>query len=129
MVGSEGDGKDGDRLMARLGFVVLGVDYFLGDSCVKHDDEKGWNKEAWVAGMRVSAAPLVPPWLEAVRAQYSTCSALLFRSIADDVCIRVFRPAGDEVLHGRYVVCAPSDGDCTLSDLRIRQGTASARRT
>ena len=58
-----------------VGFLVLGIDYFQGDSCDNYRDVAGWDKETWVAGMRKSAAPLVPPWLEAVRALYGACSS------------------------------------------------------
>ena len=73
-VGDCGRGRkrwiEGAYVRGSKGFLVLGVDYFQGDSCDNYRDQVGWDKVAWVSGMRKSAAPLVPPWLAAVRELY-----------------------------------------------------------
>ena len=65
-------GDCGDRLMhlARAGFLVLGPDYFEGDSCAHHQSEPGWVVDEWVVPFRTSAAQVTPPWIETVRKQY-----------------------------------------------------------
>ncbi|KAI0756074.1 alpha/beta-hydrolase [Daedaleopsis nitida] len=52
------------------GFLVLGVDYFEGDSCAHHTGESGWDVDEWVVPFRASAARITPPWIEAVRERY-----------------------------------------------------------
>ncbi|KAI0640315.1 Alpha/Beta hydrolase protein [Trametes polyzona] len=52
------------------GYLVLGVDYFEGDSAARHKGEPGWDVDAWVVPFRTSAARVTPPWIEAVRAEY-----------------------------------------------------------
>ncbi|KAI0328444.1 alpha/beta-hydrolase [Cubamyces sp. BRFM 1775] len=54
------------------GWLVLGLDYFDGDSYAYHIDKEGFDVRAWVAPKRVRAAELLPPWIEAVRAQYGS---------------------------------------------------------
>ncbi|KAI0714565.1 alpha/beta-hydrolase [Earliella scabrosa] len=58
---------------ADAGFLVLGVDYFEGDSCAHHEGEPGWDVDEWVVPFRTSAARITPPWIEAVRARYGYC--------------------------------------------------------
>ncbi|KAH9914897.1 alpha/beta-hydrolase [Epithele typhae] len=58
---------------AAHGFLVLGIDYFLGDSVARYGwprDAPDKEKEVWVTAKRLSAAPLVPPWLAEVRVRY-----------------------------------------------------------
>ncbi|KAI8980617.1 alpha/beta-hydrolase [Trametes punicea] len=55
---------------AAHGYLVLGVDYFEGDSCAHHQGEPGWDVDEWVVPFRPSAARITPRWIEAVREQY-----------------------------------------------------------
>ncbi|KAI9069685.1 alpha/beta-hydrolase [Trametes sanguinea] len=58
---------------AAHGYLVLGVDYFEGDSAAHHQGEPDWDVDEWVVPFRTSAARITPPWIEAVRAQYGYC--------------------------------------------------------
>ncbi|KAH9884650.1 Alpha/Beta hydrolase protein [Cubamyces lactineus] len=55
---------------AAHGYLVLGVDYFEGDSAAHHAGEEGWDVDEWVVPFRTSAARITPPWIEAVREAY-----------------------------------------------------------
>ncbi|KAL0057822.1 hypothetical protein AAF712_015522 [Marasmius tenuissimus] len=57
---------------AENGFIVVGIDYFLGDPIGLHTDEAGFNRDAWFSKSRAQAERLIPGWLEAVRQQYGT---------------------------------------------------------
>ncbi len=59
-----------------IGFLVLGVDYFEGDSCAHHQGEPGWDVDVWVVPFRTSAAKITPPWIQAVRERYSESNIL-----------------------------------------------------
>lgn len=59
-----------------IGFLVLGVDYFEGDSCAHHQGEPGWDVDVWVVPFRTSAAKITPPWIQAVRERYSESDTL-----------------------------------------------------
>ncbi|KAI0779043.1 alpha/beta-hydrolase [Trametes elegans] len=52
------------------GYLVLGIDYFEGDSIAFHVDEEGWDRQGWIKRQQVRAAELVPPWVDAVREKY-----------------------------------------------------------
>lgn len=52
------------------GYTVLAIDYFEGDSYGFHVDEKGFDVQAWIKEKQARTAVLLPPWVEAVRAQY-----------------------------------------------------------
>ncbi|KAI9069681.1 alpha/beta-hydrolase [Trametes sanguinea] len=54
------------------GFLVLALDYFERDSFAYHKDDPGWDRQGWIKQKRERAAVLLPPWIEAVRAQYGT---------------------------------------------------------
>ncbi|KAF8198268.1 Alpha/Beta hydrolase protein [Mycena galopus ATCC 62051] len=54
---------------ASQGFVVVGIDYFLGDAVHKHNEE-GFDRYAWATAMRTQAQEITPKWIEAVRKQY-----------------------------------------------------------
>ncbi|KAJ6516864.1 Alpha/Beta hydrolase protein [Mycena vitilis] len=54
---------------ASHGFLVLGLDYMLGDPWDAHPDE-GFDRDTWIAMARVRAQEVTPKWLEAVRKQY-----------------------------------------------------------
>ncbi|KAF7972742.1 hypothetical protein HWV62_17098 [Athelia sp. TMB] len=54
------------------GFTVLGPDYFFGDPVQNHDDEEGFDRQAWIAKSRRQADACVPGWLEATREKYGT---------------------------------------------------------
>ncbi|KAI0370125.1 alpha/beta-hydrolase [Pilatotrama ljubarskyi] len=58
---------------AEHGYLVLGVDYFEGDSAAHHKGEPGWDVDEWVVPFRTSAARITPPWIEAVRERYRYC--------------------------------------------------------
>ncbi|KAH7921534.1 alpha/beta-hydrolase [Leucogyrophana mollusca] len=55
---------------ASCGFLVLGPDYFFGDSVPNNvpDDERN----AWIAAARAPAIAAFPKWVEAVKARYGT---------------------------------------------------------
>ncbi|KAI0352212.1 hypothetical protein OH77DRAFT_1409674 [Trametes cingulata] len=55
---------------AAHGYLVLGPDYFEGDSAAHHRGEPGWDVDEWVVPFRTSAARITPPWVEAVRDMY-----------------------------------------------------------
>ncbi|RPD54501.1 alpha/beta-hydrolase [Lentinus tigrinus ALCF2SS1-6] len=55
------------------GYLVLGVDYFEGDSRAIHEGKPGWNVDEWVQPYRASAAKITSPWIEAVRDRYGYC--------------------------------------------------------
>ncbi|KAF9258070.1 alpha/beta-hydrolase [Marasmius fiardii PR-910] len=52
------------------GFIVVGIDYFLGDPVYLHNEEAGFNRDAWMAKSKAQAARIHPAWLEAVRQKY-----------------------------------------------------------
>ncbi|KAI0696879.1 alpha/beta-hydrolase [Cerioporus squamosus] len=58
---------------AAHGYLVLGVDYFEGDSRATHEGKPGWNVDEWVQPYRMSAARITPPWINAVRERYGYC--------------------------------------------------------
>ena len=95
-----------------VGWLVLGLDYFGGDSYAYHIDKEGFDVRAWVAPKRVRAAELLPPWIEAVRAQYGKpimpCSpdSQLFTKYAD-VVLRV----GQEIRLRWFVPLAVYESD------------------
>jgi len=49
------------------GFLVLGIDYFFGDSYQFHLNEEGFDRDAWIQNLREKAAPVFPGWLHKVR--------------------------------------------------------------
>ena len=49
------------------GYLVVGLDYFEGDSMQKHPDRSKIDYPAWVKEKQAKAAVLIPPWVEAVR--------------------------------------------------------------
>ncbi|KAG9227518.1 hypothetical protein CCMSSC00406_0000836 [Pleurotus cornucopiae] len=55
---------------AANGYLVLGVDYFLGDPVQNHDGEQGFDRPAWFAKARVNAADVLPGWIDGVRQKY-----------------------------------------------------------
>lgn len=56
------------------GFIVLGPDYFFGDSMGFHRGiEPDFDGEAWVQRQRKPAHEVMPKWLEAVKEKYGTC--------------------------------------------------------
>ncbi|KAI0066733.1 alpha/beta-hydrolase [Artomyces pyxidatus] len=54
------------------GYLVVGIDYFEGDPIQANKDKPGFNLTAWVDGKRERANPLVPKWIEEVKAKYGT---------------------------------------------------------
>ncbi|OSD01127.1 alpha/beta-hydrolase [Trametes coccinea BRFM310] len=63
---------------AAHGYLVLGVDYFEGDSSAHHQGEPGWDVDEWVVPFRTSAARITPPWIEAVREKYAGPNTTFF---------------------------------------------------
>ncbi|KAL0571465.1 hypothetical protein V5O48_010501 [Marasmius crinis-equi] len=57
---------------AENGFIVVGIDYFLGDPVHLHDNEQGFDRDAWFAKSRAQAERLIPSWLEAVKQKFGT---------------------------------------------------------
>ncbi|KAF4590084.1 hypothetical protein EYR38_009382 [Pleurotus pulmonarius] len=58
---------------AANGYLVLGVDYFLGDPVQNHDGEQGFDRPAWFAKARENAADVLPGWVEGVKQKYGYC--------------------------------------------------------
>ena len=59
-----------------LGFIVLGIDYFLGDPIYPHNDEPGFDKQAWIAKSMAQANEVFPNWIEEVRKTYGRVDIL-----------------------------------------------------
>jgi len=57
---------------ASHGFVVLGIDYFLGDPVHVHNGEPNFDRQAWTDKSRKQASDVFPKWLEAVKKIYGT---------------------------------------------------------
>ncbi|KAF9256230.1 alpha/beta-hydrolase [Marasmius fiardii PR-910] len=55
---------------AENGFVVVGINYFLGDPIHLHDKEAGFNRDAWFVKARAQAKKILPAWLEAIKKTY-----------------------------------------------------------
>ncbi|KAI0640320.1 Alpha/Beta hydrolase protein [Trametes polyzona] len=56
---------------AEQGYVVLGLDYFEGDSkAFLNLDDGTFDYPAWIKAKQARADVLVPPWIEAVRERY-----------------------------------------------------------
>jgi hypothetical protein len=54
------------------GFIVLGIDYFLGDTFHKHAGEADFDRDAWIQKSRTLSESVTPKWLEAVRKEYGS---------------------------------------------------------
>ncbi|TFK91184.1 alpha/beta-hydrolase [Polyporus arcularius HHB13444] len=52
------------------GYLVLGLDYFEGDSMQKHPDRDQFDFPGWVKAKQERAAVLIPPWVEAIKKDY-----------------------------------------------------------
>ncbi|RPD64754.1 alpha/beta-hydrolase [Lentinus tigrinus ALCF2SS1-6] len=55
------------------GYLVIGLDYFEGDSMQKYPDRSKLDYEAWRPKKQARAAVLIPPWVEAVKKDYGYC--------------------------------------------------------
>ncbi|KAF9235043.1 dienelactone hydrolase family-domain-containing protein [Melanogaster broomeanus] len=55
---------------ASCGFIVLGPDYFFGDTAANHVHDA--NRAGWIEGSRQPAINAFPKWLDAVKATYGT---------------------------------------------------------
>jgi len=55
---------------ASNGFYVVGIDYFFGDPIDLHNDEAGFDRNAWFAKSRKQATDATPRWIKAVRDIY-----------------------------------------------------------
>ena len=67
----------GTHLVA--GYLVVGLDYFEGDSMVQHPNRDEFDYVAWRTRKQERAAILIPPWVEAIRKDYgkSSCACLV----------------------------------------------------
>ncbi|KAG6830477.1 hypothetical protein H0H92_000484 [Tricholoma furcatifolium] len=54
------------------GFLVLGIDYFFGDTIHLHLEEEGFDRQGWIANAKSKSREVWPKWLEAVREAYGT---------------------------------------------------------
>jgi hypothetical protein len=79
------------------GFIVLGIDYFLGDAINKHTGEANWDRNAWIQKSRPLSELVTPKWLEAVRKEYGQ-SFVNMRKLLIEVHIR----DGRQILCCRY---------------------------
>ncbi|KAK0196137.1 Alpha/Beta hydrolase protein [Armillaria mellea] len=61
---------------ASQGFIVVGIDYFLGDSFGFYT-ELDFDRETWIEKSRQKALELTPRWLDAIREQYGKDSQYL----------------------------------------------------
>ncbi|OBZ68577.1 Protein AIM2 [Grifola frondosa] len=55
---------------ASNGYLVLGLDYFEGDSMILHHGQEGFDFTAWRIPKEKRAAELVPRWIDAVKQQF-----------------------------------------------------------
>ncbi|THU91063.1 alpha/beta-hydrolase [Dendrothele bispora CBS 962.96] len=66
---------------AENGFYVVGIDYFFGDIVDAHDNEPGFDRQAWMKKSQVQAAEVLPKWYEAVKEMYGTCADANYCSV------------------------------------------------
>lgn len=58
---------------AGLGFIVLGIDYFFGDSASKYNImDPSFDRHGWVGKHIAKALEVTPGWLRAVKERYGT---------------------------------------------------------
>ncbi|KAH8118720.1 alpha/beta-hydrolase [Phellopilus nigrolimitatus] len=55
---------------AEQGFIVAGIDYFLGDPIQNHIDEDGFDRKAWISKSRAQAREHEPKWYEAIKKRF-----------------------------------------------------------
>ncbi|KAI5120824.1 hypothetical protein M0805_003220 [Coniferiporia weirii] len=55
---------------AEQGFIVVGIDYFLGDPVYIHDGENGFDRSAWLEKSKIQARKCEPDWLKAIQEKY-----------------------------------------------------------
>lgn len=86
-----------------IGYLVLGPDYFLGDPIYLHRGvDPNFDGSTWIPNKRKLADPLVPPWIEAVKAKYG--ALLPSAPIASPCSISIFRVRlGRRLAHDWYV--------------------------
>ncbi|KAG2033011.1 dienelactone hydrolase [Suillus americanus] len=53
---------------ASCGYIVLGPDYFFGDSVMNHEADR--DRQGWIDGARKPAIDAFPAWLDAVKGRY-----------------------------------------------------------
>ena len=53
-----------------IGFIVIGLDYFLGDPVYIHLDEPEFDRPAWSAKSIAQARKVEPKWFEAVKERF-----------------------------------------------------------
>lgn len=76
------------HLFPVAGYLVLGIDYFLGDSISAHLDDPNFDRAAWFEKSTAQADDVLPKWLKAVRETYGT-EALY--SVVGEPFVRVVR--------------------------------------
>jgi len=55
---------------ASQGFIVVGIDYFVGDPIYIHNDDPNFDRGAWFEKHHKGAKELEPVWWEAIQARY-----------------------------------------------------------
>lgn len=113
------------NLRSLIGYLVLGVDYFEGDSAAHHKGEEGWDVDEWVIPFRTSAARITPPWIAAVKKQYGACR-LFASSGYGEFSLSLSEIGGPSTKFFTVGELTRSPGVGVLRILR-EQGTASAR--
>ncbi|KAI0701266.1 alpha/beta-hydrolase [Cerioporus squamosus] len=52
------------------GYLVLGLDYFEGDSMQKHPNRDEFDFQGWVKAKQERAVTLIPPWVETIKKDF-----------------------------------------------------------
>lgn len=81
---------------ASCGYVVLGPDYFFGDSAPNHD---GPDRQEWIDNSRKPAIDAFPAWLDAVKGKYGML--VCFQSLLSHP--NMYREGEYQILCCRYV--------------------------
>ncbi|KAI0756159.1 alpha/beta-hydrolase [Daedaleopsis nitida] len=55
------------------GYLVVGLDYFEGDSMQEHPDREAFDFNGWLKAKQARAATLIPPWIKTIRKDYGYC--------------------------------------------------------
>ena len=61
---------NGTHCGTTAGYLVVGLDYFEGDSMIKHPNREVFDYPAWVQKKKLRARELVPAWVEVIRKDY-----------------------------------------------------------
>ncbi|KAI0652747.1 alpha/beta-hydrolase [Trametes meyenii] len=101
---------------AAHGYLVLGVDYFEGDSAAHHRGEPGWDVDEWVVPFRTSAARITPPWIAAVRAKYAYAYVMGNNNDTLDACVYIACAGATKFFAVGYCFGAPFVMDLLAAD-------------